>query len=209
MEDWQRALFAFALEHGSVLFPSLALVLLALAGFLVKYRGAFRRGRWADTAVCLLLIVPCAFAFHFTRTVNAALIRRAGDFSFRLVSDGSPRRLSDFAGRVVVLNFWATWCEPCMKEMPDLERLAELRRGEVVVLTVSDETVEELRAALPGNTARLNGYFSDVAPDDSIGKMAYQGRPTTLIIGRDGRVQVILVGAHTLESFEAAVRKVL
>jgi thiol-disulfide isomerase/thioredoxin len=141
MEDFQRSAFAFALEHGSVLFPALALLLVALALFLRRSRGRFRPWLRGAAVLCVALVIPCAYAFHFTRTVHSALVRRVGDFSFRLVSDGTERRLSDYAGRVVVLNFWATWCQPCMKELPDLESLAQRRRGEVVVLTVSDEPV--------------------------------------------------------------------
>jgi thiol-disulfide isomerase/thioredoxin len=209
VDDIQRVVFAFALEHGTVLFPVLALLLFALATLLLTRRGRFRLGRRMGAALCVALVLPCAFAFHFTRTVRGALVHRVSDFSFRLVADDSAHRLSEYAGRVVVLNFWATWCQPCLKELPELERLAETRRGDVVVLTVSDETLEELRAAVPRQTARLNGYFVDAAPEDTIGKMAYQGRPTTLVIGRDGRVRETLVGAHSLGDFEAAVRRAL
>jgi thiol-disulfide isomerase/thioredoxin len=209
MEDFQRSAFAFALEQGSVLFPAAALLLLALAFVLVRSRGRHRRWRWGAALVCVALVVPCVLAFHFTRSVHSALVRRVGDFSFRLLSDGSERRLSDYAGRVVVLNFWATWCQPCLKELPDLERLAQQRPGDVVVLSVSDEKVEDLRAVVPAGTARVNGYFADVAPTDTIGQMAYQGRPTTLIIDRSGAVRKVLVGAHTLDAFESALRDVL
>jgi thiol-disulfide isomerase/thioredoxin len=149
------------------------------------------------------MVVACALAFHFVRSVNSALVRRVGDFTFRLVSDDSVHHLSEYAGKVVVLNFWATWCGPCLEEIPDLERLAE-RRPDLVVLAVSDESLETLRAAIPVRAARVNGYFADTPPDDAIGHMAYQGRPTTLVIGRDGQVRDMLIGAQTLSSFEAA-----
>lgn len=55
----------------------------------------------------------------------------------------------------------------------------------------------------------MNGYFTDTPPEDAIGEVAYQGRPTTLIIDRAGRVRQVLIGAQTLESFETAVRNVL
>lgn len=105
MDDFQRSVFAFALEHGSVLFPAVALLLLALAFFLVRSRGRFRRWRRGAAVLCVALVF-CAFAFHFTRTVHSALVRRVGDFSFRLVSDGTERHLADYAGHIVVLNFW-------------------------------------------------------------------------------------------------------
>jgi thiol-disulfide isomerase/thioredoxin len=195
--------FNLMLQRGAVLFPVLIVALLGLAVFLVTRRGRFR---WWSRGVAVLsvaLVVPCALGFHFARSVNAALLHRVGDFTFRLVSDDSMHHLSDYAGQTVVLNFWATWCAPCLKELPDLEQLAQ-RRKDLVVLTVSDEERDTLRAALPATTARVNGYFSDVAPEDAIGQMAYQGRPTTVVIGRDGRIRNMLIGAQSLASFEAA-----
>ncbi|MEQ9269935.1 TlpA disulfide reductase family protein, partial [Marinobacter salarius] len=55
-----------------------------------------------------------------------------------LDTNGLPVRLSDFLGRPVVLNFWATWCEPCLREMPSLDRLAyQAESLGIVVLAVS------------------------------------------------------------------------
>jgi len=204
MQDLQRAAFAFLLEQGLILFPLFAVALLALAAFLLTRSGRRRWLRRSAAVLCVALVIPCALAFYFVRSVNHALAHRVGDFTFRLVSDDSVHHLSDYVGKPVVLNFWATWCGPCQEEMPDLERLAE-RRPDVVVLAVSDESPEALRAAIPPRTARVNGYFADTAPDDAIGQMAYQGRPTTLVIGRDGRIHDMLIGAQTLAAFEAAV----
>jgi len=204
MQDLVRAAFAFLLERGTVVFPLVAVVLLALAGGVLVRRSWNPWVRRGLVALCVAMVVPCVLGFYFVRSVNAALAHRVGDFTFKLVSDDSVHHLSDYGGRTVVLNFWATWCGPCLQELPDLERLAELRR-DLVVLAVSDEERDVLRAAIPAHTARVNGYFTDLAPDDAIGQMAYQGRPTTLVIGRDGRVRNMLIGAQSLASFEAAV----
>lgn len=204
MDDLQRVVFAFLLERGTVLFPVFAAALLGLAAFLLTRRGRFLWGRRVAAGLCVALVVPCVLGFHFVRSVNSALVQRVGDFTFRLVSDDSVHHLSDYGGKTVVLNFWATWCGPCLTELPDLEKLAQ-RRPDLVVLAVSDESPEVLRAAVPARTARVNGYFADAAPEDPIGQMAYQGRPTTLVIGRDGQVRNMLIGAQTLASFETAV----
>jgi len=67
--------------------------------------------------------------------------RKAPDFSFQL--DGRPTKLSELGGKVVVLNFWATWCPPCVEEMPSLNRLHDkiATLGAMVVgVSVDDDT---------------------------------------------------------------------
>ncbi|MGZ6070807.1 MAG: hypothetical protein ACXWK8_06290, partial [Myxococcaceae bacterium] len=108
MDEVQRAAFAFLLERGTLLFPVLAIGLLGLAALLVARRGRFRWSRRILAGLCVAMVVACALAFHFVRSVNSALVRRVGDFTFRLVSDDSVHHLSEYAGKVVVLNFWAT-----------------------------------------------------------------------------------------------------
>jgi peroxiredoxin len=62
---------------------------------------------------------------------------------------GKPQRLADYKGKVVLLNIWATWCEPCRTEMPQLDKLYRSRKADgFVVLGISDETVEQQQAYL-------------------------------------------------------------
>ena len=71
--------------------------------------------------------------------------REAPDFSFQSLADDSPHALSEYRGKVVVLNFWATWCPPCSEEMPGLDRLQQKYGGEgLVVITVSDEDKSQI-----------------------------------------------------------------
>ena len=72
----------------------------------------------------------------------------AHDFSGTLI-DGTVIELTDYQGKVVLLNFWATLCAPCLKEMPDLEELWHDTDGEVVVLAISmGETEKRIRKFL-------------------------------------------------------------
>ena len=62
---------------------------------------------------------------------------------------GKPQRLADYKGEVVLVNIWATWCEPCRNEMPQLEKLYQSRKANgFVVLGISDESIETQRAFL-------------------------------------------------------------
>ena len=86
------------------------------------------------------------FTFPHYRQGEASVAgKKAGDFSLEL--SGKPTRLSDLRGKVVVLNFWATWCPPCVEETPALNRLQkyiESRNGVVIgVAADEDRTVYE------------------------------------------------------------------
>lgn len=113
--------------------------------------------------------------------------KEAKDFTFQTL-DGKTGKLSDLRGEVVFLNFWATWCVPCRYEMPDMEELHHLMKGEKFrMLAVSfkepEATVREFLEKYP--------YSFDVIPDEKneIGKLYYvTGLPTTLIIGPQGKI---------------------
>src|SRR5689334_20641431 len=104
-----EALTTTAIEKGWLFFPPLT-VLLVGAAVLLLLRGQERWFRRALAAFCLIAAVPLAAGSFVSSRILRAMASRTERFSFRLVSDGTPRELSDYAGKVVVLNFWATWC---------------------------------------------------------------------------------------------------
>lgn len=117
----------------------------------------------------------------------------APDFTADLV-DGSTFTLSEQSGKVVLLNFWATWCGPCVGEMPAFEKLQKEYGDEVAVLAVNcledEETVRQFITE--------NGYTFPIAFDvEGVVNMKYptDGIPYTLVIGKDGTVQNIYLGA--------------
>ncbi|MBT6095385.1 MAG: TlpA family protein disulfide reductase [Rhodospirillaceae bacterium] len=106
-----------------------------------------------------------------------------------LDNDEKKRSLADYKGRGVVLNFWATWCAPCVREMPQLDRLNALLKGSgIEVLTVSED-----RKGLPiaRKFFEVNKLRDLEILADPKGKLlrALNGRglPTTVIIDRQGR----------------------
>ncbi|MBI4577171.1 MAG: redoxin domain-containing protein [Planctomycetes bacterium] len=119
--------------------------------------------------------------------------------------DGRAWSQAALEGRVVLLNFWATWCPPCRRELPDLARLAQAEgpRG-LAVLGVSGEPAETLRAFL----ARSPLPYPVVSDPDGAWSALFGGVeavPTTFIIDATGVVRERLEGARDLESLRAAV----
>jgi thiol-disulfide isomerase/thioredoxin len=106
---------------------------------------------------------------------------------------GGRVRLADLRGRPVVLNFWASWCPPCVAEMPDFERVHQRLGDRVAFLGVNQR--DELQAA--EQLARSSGVTYPLAIDptglafDAFGGL---GMPTTVLIGADGTVVDIFAG---------------
>lgn len=106
--------------------------------------------------------------------------------------DGAPATLGEFRNKVVVLNFWATWCGPCVAELPSLERLHGIVANEpVAIVLVSDEDAPTIRTFLTKKAMGLTSYRSD---DPTPTLFASDGIPTTFIVAPNGHVVVRHVG---------------
>jgi len=118
--------------------------------------------------------------------------RPAGDFAFEM--NGKPARLSELRGKIVVVNFWATWCPPCIEELPSLKRLhARLQPLGGMVLGVSvDEDEGAYNRFLTEHSVSFPTYRD---PSRTIAR-AYgtEKYPETYIIGRDGKLLRKIVG---------------
>ena len=133
--------------------------------------------------------------------------RRMAPMSFR-DRDGLARSLEDYRGKLVVLNFWATWCAPCARELPTLQILQEKRGGEnfTVLAASADFGVPAGRIAefmTKNNAADLPFVMLDET--DSMWEVVSAGLPITFVIDREGRVIYKMLGEadwgqHTLVS---------
>ena len=127
------------------------------------------------------------------RPVDAAL--PGADEEFLLLADGAPSTtLADFAGRLVLVNFWATWCEPCRLEMPSMQRLHEnfADRGVVVLAMNYGESAQQAREYI-----EAEGYTFPVGldPDREMAhRFGVRGLPTNYLIGANGRIIGTKVG---------------
>ncbi len=128
-------------------------------------------------------------------------------FEFQLVSNQEKRNISDYSGRVILLNFWATWCQPCITELPELDEL-QLAYGDVglTVMTVSDESLDELLLysdLLPQQT--VSGYIEYERLPELFQDELASGRPVTFVIDGEGMIRERVQGAGNFEYFEGLV----
>jgi len=107
---------------------------------------------------------------------------------------GRTHRLADYRGRVVLVNFWATWCEPCREEMPSMEKLrASLAGRPFEILAVN---LAEPRSRIEKFLQSVRLGFPLLLDRDSSTARAWRARvlPASFVIGRDGRIRYFAVG---------------
>jgi len=121
--------------------------------------------------------------------------------------DGKPVSLSDFRGRWVIVNYWATWCPPCLDEIPDLVDLYEKNRNRLVVLGVNYEEVNEeyLREFVDSHMISYPVMRMDPLPVTPLGPVL--GLPTTYIISPEGERTARQEGPVTREAVERYIDK--
>jgi thiol-disulfide isomerase/thioredoxin len=115
---------------------------------------------------------------------------------------GRPIRISDYRGKWVVINYWATWCSPCIAEIPDLNKLARYYKGKVVVLgvNISNLTNQELKDLR--EDYEVEYPFLSHFPIEKWGG-EYENIPVTYILNPKGKLYQTLTGPQTLANFQA------
>jgi thiol-disulfide isomerase/thioredoxin len=106
---------------------------------------------------------------------------------------GSPRTLGDYRGKVVIVNFWATWCEPCLAEMPSMQKLQERFAGRVAVVAVNHG---ESAAKVSRFLERLSVTFTVLLDPSGEAPRAWRVRllPASYVVAPDGAVRYSVLG---------------
>ena len=135
--------------------------------------------------------------------------------NFTWEENGEKKSLNDYKGKVIFLNFWATWCGPCVREMPDLSKISEELKDKdfkMIGLNVFERAsgkAETFLTASPvsytiieGNEELVNAYSeADGAPINGI--------PTTFILNKNGEIKETIVGSRDKQSFITLINKYL
>ena len=167
-------------------------------------------------------IAPLVLAIALICThANAQLLRYKTHPADRMIdfvvedADGKNHKISDFKGRIVVLNFWATWCPPCVREMPSLDNLAKsFDAKDVVVVAVCKDPIhkETAKKLVSGFDKDRFQLFFETSGEGSTSSEKLQGLPTTYILDRKGYLIGSLTGGtewdhhEVLDTIEAYVQ---
>jgi len=131
----------------------------------------------------------------------------APNFKIELL-DGETAKLSDYRGKTVLINFWATWCGPCVNEMPDIQELSEAYADDLIVVAINcSEKKDKVE-----NFIEKTGYNFIIGLDetgDIQKKYPSQGIPYTIIINPEGIITNIRLGSGSFSDYEKYVKETL
>jgi thiol-disulfide isomerase/thioredoxin len=122
--------------------------------------------------------------------------------------DGKRFKFSDFKDQVLLVDFWATWCPPCIAEVPEFIALQKAYAGQVQVIGLSlDESLTELKQFV---AAKKLNYPVVVITDTIAAQFGTIDRiPTTLVVDRKGNIVKVLTGYHSKAQLESEIKPLL
>ena len=163
----------------------------------------------AVVALIALMLGVNLFVMFDDSESAARVGEQVPDFGWQSVSDDEPVELADFRGKVVVLDFWATWCTACEAQMPVLEKLAadEALGGQVEFVAVnvdadSEDRFEKVERFVLDRPLALTTVIDDGPAQSWFGIARL---PTVVVIGPDGEVSEISEGVHDEDSLRAYI----
>lgn len=142
---------------------------------------------------------------------------RAAAVKVTLVNEVSIRKILEPKGKPLLVNFWATWCDPCREEFPDLVKFDNEFKGKIDFITISLDDVEEIATSVPKFLASMKAEMPAYllkTPDESavitsISKEWQGGMPFTVLYGTDGKLTYFRQGKVVLETLRGEVNKAL
>ena len=155
--------------------------------------------------VCLLLpLYGTAEQPPLSHTMTAlSPPQKAADFTLPDM-DGEAHTLSDYRGKVVMINFWATWCPPCRREMPSLERLyGKLKDQGFTVIAINQFEDPDLVFEFTGRLSLAPTFPILFDRDSSVAEQfGVKGLPTTYLLDKDGRIRYRAIGGREFDHAE-------
>ncbi len=170
---------------------------------------------WGVVAVAVLLAGYLLLGSREPSTANAMkmelpareLSGTAPSFTLSAI-DGKTVSLADFRGKVVILDFWATWCPPCRREIPDFVSLQKQYAGQgLQIVGIALDEPDKVQMFAQANQMNYTVLLGDDEVSARYGGIS--GIPTTFIIDRTGKIVERFEGFRPRETFEETIKKLL
>lgn len=168
--------------------------------------------RWKSIILISVIVVAVGvYVYHLLQTKSENLYTQplvlagspAPDFNLPKL-DGTMVRLSDYRGKVVFLNIWATWCSPCREEMPSMEKLYQQMKGEDFEILAVSIDILGAKAVAPFVKELKLSFPTLLDPDGTVKRLySTTGVPESFIIDKNGLVAVKIIGPRDWGSEEA------
>jgi len=134
----------------------------------------------------------------------APLVWAEPDFTLNDL-DGKPHHLSDYRGKWVVVNYWATWCPPCREELPELVMFYEHNKEKAVVLGINMEQLDNAKLKQFVDDNLISYPVLKGTPAAEVGPVP--GLPTTYLVSPEGKLVARQVGMITADGIETFINK--
>jgi len=160
--------------------------------------------------VALIALFAAAYTVQRTHRKNPGQAQSPSAPALSLTDlNGNTLHMSDYKGRVLLVNFWAAWCGPCTAEIPQFIAMQQRYGPEgLQILGISiDDDERELRRFYRNKAMNYPVVIGNEAVTDGFGGVL--GLPTTFVIGRDGRIHTKQVGSTDFSRLEVDVKRLL
>ncbi|MCH8126473.1 TlpA family protein disulfide reductase [candidate division KSB1 bacterium] len=207
---------SFFNSYGNWLMIPLFAIVIFTDWLLSKKTFTSRLKKWALRTPLFILSVVLGALIYMTNfplkpivssiaKVHKNIGQKVYDFDFIDVRKDSTYKISDFAGKVILLNFWGTYCPPCIEEFPHLKRIESDHPDKVWVIALSDE-----------NRERIMKFVQKIESPTIVGSFASEKwidletfRPLTVIIDKNGIIREYMIGKKDYTSFKSVIDKYL